>query len=144
MPQNDKKSLVKQGFLPQVVKSSCNDGSPCWARTSDNLKYCVIRRVRPSNSKLTVRCTSLHRRIVVARQSPAPSFNSLLLAVSLRKKQHLVVFYLLRPRYAQSAEHQPIIKYHRLKAQKKGSQQKTGLSTCFLLAPPAGLEPATT
>ena len=31
------KSLVKQGFLPQVVKSSCNDGSSYWARTSDTL-----------------------------------------------------------------------------------------------------------
>ena len=35
---------------------------------------------------------ALHRRIVVARLSPTPSFNSLLWAVSLRKKQHSVVF----------------------------------------------------
>ena len=47
-------------------------------RTSDNLHTayavsCVIRRVRPTNSKFTVRCTSLHRSIVAFYRLRKPS-----------------------------------------------------------------------
>ena len=66
----------------RLAKTMSRDSRRRPERTSNNLNHCVIRRVRPTNtnSKLTVRCTSLHRRIVVAfrlRKStalPTPCF----------------------------------------------------------------------
>ena len=56
------KSLVKQGFLPQVVKSSCNDGAPNRTRTCDT-SDCGTQNAR-----------TLTLRILTAAQKPPPCF----------------------------------------------------------------------
>ena len=105
-------------------------------RTSDNLHTayavsCVIRRVRPTNSKFTVRCTSLHRRIVVAyRLSKSTALSTPCFGRFRCVKTTLSCFLLattsLRPvgrahYYYQATADSSL---------SKRSQQKTGLSTC--------------